>query len=267
VASSPHPSVLLRRLEQRARRRFGQNFLVQAGVQERIAALTGAGVDDRVLEIGPGLGGLTRALMARGALVTAVEVDRDLAAFLAEELPSLTLHQADATKIDLDTVCPGSGWLACANLPYNVATTLVTSLVADAQRFRRLVLMFQKEVAERIVAEPGTRKRGSLSVWCQLHATARIAMRLPPGAFHPPPKVDSAVVLLEPRPFAPGVPVEHVSEVVRAGFSQRRKTLENALSSRFDKSRVRSIVPGVVGAGRRAETLDNDEWVALAQAL
>ena len=267
MSDNVHPSVLLKRLEQRARRRFGQNFLVQAGVQERIGALTGAGPGDRVLEVGPGLGGLTRALMKRGAAVTAVEVDRDLAAFLLEELPELTLHNQDATKVDWAEICPGDGWLACANLPYNVATPIVTRLVADAPRFRRLVLMFQREVAERLVAGPGTKKRGSLSVWCQVHADARIALRLPPGAFHPPPKVDSAVVVLDPHPPELGVPVDHFRTVVRAGFSQRRKTLENALSTQFPKATVREVVARLVGAGRRAETLTNDEWKALAREL
>ena len=267
MSDNVHPSVLLRRLEQRARRRFGQNFLVQAGVQERIASLTGAGAGDRVLEVGPGLGGLTRALLKRGAAVTAVEVDRDLAAYLAEELPELDLHTLDATKADWAELCPGEGWLACANLPYNVATPIVTRLVADAPRFRRLVLMFQREVAERLVAGPGTKKRGSLSVWTQVHADARIALRLPPGAFHPPPKVDSAVVVLEPRVPQLGVDAEHFRTVVRAGFSQRRKTLENALSTQFPKALAREVVAQVVGSGRRAETLTNEEWIALARAL
>ncbi len=264
-----HPSRVLRRLEQRARRRFGQNFLVDPRITARIAGLCRVGEGDRVVEIGPGLGALSRALLDTGAQVRAVELDRDLVAFLAEELPALDVVAGDALKVSWEEVAPGEGWVVASNLPYNVGTAIVTRLVTGAPRFRRLVVMLQREVALRMTAEVGERARGSLSVHVQAYARPSRAFTVEPGSFHPRPKVRSSVIAIDLReePLLGGASPAAFERTVRAGFSQRRKTLENALSSSFDRERARAVVADTVGAGRRAQTLEVSEWGALAAAL
>jgi len=268
-----HPATILRALEQRARRRFGQNFLARPDIPRRIAALTGAGPGDRVLEVGPGLGALSRSLLERGAAVTAVELDRDLADYLEEALPALTLVRGDALRVDfaslMDPPPEGGSWIAASNLPYNVATPVLMRLLELGPRLRRLVLMFQKEVAMRLVAAPGSRTFGALSLRVQARARARVAMTLPPGAFHPRPKVDSAVVVLTPRPepLTGEAGPAGFDRAVRAGFSQRRKRLENALKATYGKARAREVVAACGFAGRRAESLDLAAWARLADAL
>ena len=263
-----HPRTTLRRLEQQARKRFGQNFLVNETAVSRIVRLSKAKEGTRTLEIGPGLGALTRKLAATGTELRAVELDRDLAAHLRQEIPSLTLIEGDAMKVPLDEMAPGDGWTVCANLPYNVSTRILRRLIVE-DRFERLVLMFQKEVAERLSARPNTKAYGSLSVVVQAYAHPRLAIKLGPSDFHPQPKIDSAVVLFERRadPLLNGCTLEHFEKVVRAGFSHRRKTLSNALSSTFPKDQARAALDATVGLGRRAEQLDVTSWGQLAAAL
>ncbi len=263
------PAQILRALERRARRRFGQNFLANPATAQRIADLLRAGPSDRVLEIGPGLGQLSRALLATGAAVRAVELDRDLADYLEGALPELELLRGDALSVDLGALAPGRGWLVCANLPYNVATPLVHRLLDEGPRFARLVLMFQKEVARRLTASRGSKAFGALTVRAAARADAQLALILPPGAFHPRPKVDSGVVIFTPHPqprFGPAGR-EGFDRAVKAGFSQRRKTLENALKSHYGREVARAACAEVGVSGRRAETLDLGEWRALAAAL
>lgn len=266
---NPHPKTLLKRLEQQARKRFGQNFLVSESVLAQIVALARISSGSPVVEIGPGLGALSRQLLSAGADLKAVELDRDLAEFLRVEIPELDLHQGDALKADWETICPGEGWTVCANLPYNVATPIVLSLLGKSPRFSTLVLMFQDEVARRIVAEPRTRAYGSLSVFAQAHARVNYGFRIPPGAFYPAPKVHSAVVRFDlyDEPLTGGVPPRFFERTVRAGFMQRRKRLSNALSAQFDKQASVEALEETVGAGRRAEELSLEEWGVLAQAL
>ena len=266
---NPHPKVLLKRLEQQARKRFGQNFLVSESVLSRIVTLARVNPESRVVEIGPGLGALSRTLLSTGASVRAVELDRDLVAFLKEELPALEVHQGDALKMDWDQVCPGDGWTVCANLPYNVATPIVLSLLGQSPKFSSLVLMFQDEVAKRIVAEPRTRAYGSLSVFAQAHSRVQYGFRIAPGAFYPAPKVHSAVVRFDlyDAPLTGGVSPRFFERVVRAGFMQRRKRLSNALGAQFDKTLATVALEKTVGAGRRAEELSLEEWGTLAMAL
>ena len=266
---NPHPKTLLKGLEQQARKRFGQNFLISESVLAQIVALAKVAPGSKVVEIGPGLGALSRALLKAGADLRAVELDRDLAAFLRAEIPELTLHEGDALKADWETICPGQGWTVCANLPYNVATPIVLSLLGKSPRFSTLVLMFQDEVARRIVAEPKTRTYGSLSVFTQAHAQVRYGFRIPPGAFYPAPKVHSAVVRFDlyDEPLTGGVPPVFFERSVRAGFMQRRKRLSNALSTQFDKQLAVEALEDTVGAERRAEELSLEEWGLLAQAL
>ena len=267
--STEHPSHVLKRLERPARKRFGQNFLVDAGITRRIARLAGAGDGVRVIEVGPGLGSLSRALLETGCTLRAIELDRDLVAFLAEDLPELDVISGDALRVDWSEVAPGEGWVLCANLPYNVGTAILTRMVSSAPRFQRLVVMLQKEVANRIVAQVGDKARGSLSVHVQAYGVPRIALTVEPGSFHPRPKVRSSVieVVLHDAPQTGGASPAFFQRTVRAGFSQRRKTLENALGSQFDKAMVRPLVAATVGATRRAETLNLEEWGVLAAAL
>ena len=254
--------------QHKARKRFGQNFLVDRAALLRIAALVRDA--DKVLEIGPGLGALTRALREAGIdTVRAVELDRDLADHIRLTLPSVDLVQGDALKLDLDQLAPGQGWVCCANLPYNVGTAILLRLLPERPRFSRLVLMFQKEVAQRITAAPGSRSYGSLSVMCQAWSVPRLVLELPPEAFDPRPKVESAVVELRLRetPELGGVSPQHFERVLRAGFSMRRKRLENALTSAFPKAAGQAATAQAQVVGLRAEALSLEQWGRLAAAL
>jgi 16S rRNA (adenine1518-N6/adenine1519-N6)-dimethyltransferase len=265
-----HPAARLRAIEQRARRRFGQNFLVSTESVDRIVRAAEVVPGDRVLEIGPGLGILTERLRDAGAEVRCIEIDRDLAAALQEMWPELALTNADAMKVDFGDVCPGGGWKVVANLPYNVATPLLLRLLARRDLFTTMTLMFQREVGDRILADAGDSARGSLSAQVQARATVRPVLHLPPGAFHPPPKVHSIVlgfqVLTEPD-FG-GVDPGAFDKVVRLGFQHRRKTLLNSLSCGLERPRALAACEAAgVDPGRRAETLTLAEWRRLAVAI
>lgn len=272
-----HPSVRLRSIEQRAKRRFGQNFLTEPEYCVRIARAAGVAPGDRVLEIGPGLGILTDALLDAGASLTCVELDRDLAAALRESHPEVTLVEGDAMRVDLAATCPltederaaGVRWKVCANLPYNVATPLLMRVLADP-RFSRMALMFQREVADRLCAEVDDDAWGALSAQVQVRAHVQRALTLPPGAFHPPPKVHSTVVAftrIEAPDFG-GVPERAFDRIVRLGFSLRRKKLVNALATGMPKElALAALARAGVDPGVRAEVLTIPEWRALAAAV
>jgi 16S rRNA (adenine1518-N6/adenine1519-N6)-dimethyltransferase len=262
-----HPSVRLKLLEQRARRRFGQNFLTEPDYCARIARAAGLQPGDRVLEVGPGLGILTDALLDAGAQVTCVELDRDLAAALRDSHPEVRLVEGDALRVDLADTCPGEGWKVAANLPYNVATPLLMRLLNEGPRFTRMALMFQREVADRICAEVDDDAWGALSVQVQVRAHVHRALVLPPGAFHPPPKVHSAVVAFTrvEQPDFGGVSARLFDRVVRLGFSLRRKKLVNALASGVPKERaLEALAAAGIDPGVRAEVLTIPQWRALA---
>ncbi len=277
--SGEHPAALLRRLERRARRSLGQNFLAAPSAVRRIVELAEVGPGDRVLEIGPGLGVLTGALLAAGASVTAVELDEDLAGFLDERFAEaraagrFSLHRGDAAGLDWGRLLEGEGWAAVANLPYNVGTRILVELLARPDRFSRLALMLQEEVARRVVAPPGDRRRGSLSVYVEARAEARIGLRLGPGAFHPPPKVRSAVVRLELRPHpaldgAEGPPPATFDAVVRAAFAQPRKTIRNNLAARWGAERAdAALATAGVPPRLRPAALTTGQFAALARAV
>jgi 16S rRNA (adenine1518-N6/adenine1519-N6)-dimethyltransferase len=219
---------LLERHGLRADKRFGQNFLVEAGYLRRIIDAVGFRPGEQVYEVGPGLGTLTRALAEAGAKVTTVEMDRRLEPVHAETLAHLLVEVVwgDALEFDWKSVPPGS--LFAGNLPYNIATPLVTKLLLS-RRFRRIVVLVQKEVALRMVAAPGTPEYGVLSLRVQHHSQAKRLFDLPPGVFLPPPKVTSSVVRLEPN-ANPDDP--QLFRLIEAAFAQRRKTLSNALKAR-----------------------------------
>ena len=272
-SSFVHPSRLLASFGGRARKRFGQNFLASPAVVERIVAAAVDGPEDRVLEVGPGLGVLTGGLLAAGAQVTAVEIDRDLVAFLKERFadqPALRLISADAARVDWSDLLEGDGWVCAANLPYNVGTGLVIDMLRRPDRFRRLVVMLQEEVALRMLAPPGHRHRGSLSVYCQSRATVSRVTRVPPGAFHPPPKVKSAVIRLDLLPAAERDEhrLAHEEKVVRIGFSAPRKMLRKSLSTGFDKPRVAAALEAAgVDVKARPSDLTGEQWTKVAGAL
>jgi 16S rRNA (adenine1518-N6/adenine1519-N6)-dimethyltransferase len=215
-----------------ARKRFGQHFLLDLNITRKIARLAGPLQGETVVEVGPGPGGLTRALLEAGARVIAVEKDARfvplLEALAARAEGRLTIVRADALTLGADAAPAGSP--VVANLPYNVATPLLVGWLTGAWRPKSMTLMFQKEVAQRIVAAPGGKDYGRLSVLAQALAEPRIVMELPARAFTPPPKVDSAVVRLTPRPDRPSDDLTgRLQRVTAAAFGQRRKMLRSSL--------------------------------------
>ncbi len=266
--SSDDPRALLRRLEQSARRRFGQHFLTRPDLCDRMVRAAGVSAGDAVIEIGPGLGILTEAILRAEGRVSCYELDRDLAAFLRTFQPSATIIEGDAVKVDWSTADAGAR--VVANLPYNVGTRIVTDLLEQGARFPRIVVMLQREVVDRMLADAGDDAYGSLSIFVRSRARASFLFPVPPGAFHPPPKVDSAVILFEPLaapevgPAGPGL----FDRVVRAAFAQRRKTIANSLSTSFPKSDALAALAKVgIDARVRAETLGIDAFRQLAAAL
>jgi 16S rRNA (adenine1518-N6/adenine1519-N6)-dimethyltransferase len=253
-----------------AKKTLGQNFILDRQLLTRIAAIPGPLTDERVYEVGPGPGGLTRSLLEAGAKVIAVERDRRCIPALAElrqEFGSrLTLVEADALSVD-ERELAGGGAHVVANLPYNLGTALLLKWLGAEWPpwWRSLTLMFQKEVAERIIAAPGTAAFGRLSVAAQWRSRPRIAMTVNPAAFVPPPKVTSAVVHIVPMDAPAGVDAPILERLTEAAFGQRRKMLRSSLKQ----------FPGALGAAemlgmdlqRRAETLSVDEFVRLARAL
>ncbi|MBW4330915.1 16S rRNA (adenine(1518)-N(6)/adenine(1519)-N(6))-dimethyltransferase RsmA [Stakelama sp. CBK3Z-3] len=253
-----------------ASKALGQNFLFDSQLLTRIAAIPGDIAERDVLEIGPGPGGLTRALLAAGANVTAIERDhRCIPALeqLGQAYPDrLRLIEGDALTIDMPGLFVAPPAIV-ANLPYNVGTALLVGWLSAEWRpwWRSLTLMFQREVAERIVARPGSGAYGRLAVLSQWRSEARIAMPVHRSAFTPPPKVMSAVVHITPGNAPDGVSPETLGMVTAAAFGQRRKMLRQSLKS----------VPGALAAletlgidpTRRPETLAIEDFVALARAL
>jgi len=265
-----HPKEILARLEQRARRRFGQHFLWRTDLVQRIVMGARVAPGDRVVEVGPGLGILTRALVAAGADLTAVELDRDLAQLIRETIPAVNLVEADAVRVHWAELCPGSGWKVVANLPYNVGTGLVMDWLRIPGTFQSLTVMLQREVVDRLVANPGSKAYGAISVLAQARARCVLVTVVPPSAFHPPPKVDSAVLRLElfPEPTMGASSPVHFERVVRAAFSQRRKTVANSLGALFGKSvALEALAHTGIEPTVRAERLDLAAFTALAAAL
>ncbi len=255
-----------------ASKALGQNFLFDEQLLERIAAIPGDLTNKAVLEIGPGPGGLTRALLAAGACVTAIEMDtRCLPALaeLAEAYPGkLRVIEGDAMKLDHGKLMDGEPFSVVANLPYNVGTALFTNWLGGESwppQWTSLTLMFQQEVAQRIVAKPGTSAYGRLAVLAQWRSSAKLAMKVHRSAFTPPPKVMSAIVHVEPETAPQGVSASKLEAITKAAFGQRRKMLRQSLKS------LPEALAALEGVGidptRRAETLSVDEFVAIARAV
>lgn len=255
----------------RASKALGQNFLFDEQLLDRIAAIPGSLEGERVFEVGPGPGGLTRALLRAGAQVTAVERDARCLPALAEIAAAfpgkLRVIEGDALDIDPQAECGGPAHIV-ANLPYNVGTALLVGWLESAvwpPWWKSATLMFQAEVAERIVAKPGTDHYGRLAVLAQWRCAAKVAMKVHRSAFTPPPKVMSAVVHIVPGDTPEGVDVKLLGRITAAAFGQRRKMLRQSLKA----------VPGAIEAlatlgideSRRAETLGVEDFVALAKLL
>jgi 16S rRNA (adenine1518-N6/adenine1519-N6)-dimethyltransferase len=265
---------LLRRYNLHPKKHLGQNFLADETALEKVTAAAELQPDDTVLEIGPGLGSLTRHLARAARRVIAVELDASLLPALEETLRpfgNVEVIQADILRLNLARV-PGlaAGYCVVANIPYYITSAIVRHLVEAPVAPARIVLTVQREVAERMVALPGAMNLLAISV--QFYAVPRIVARIPAGAFYPRPEVDSAVIRLEVRP-QPAVAVADVDvffRVVKAGFSQKRKQLRNALSGglRLSTAQVDALLAqaGIDGQ-RRAETLALGEWSRLAAAL
>lgn len=253
---------LLERHGVRLRQDLGQNFLVEPNVVRRIVEISGVGPGSRVVEIGAGAGTLTRALAASGATVIAYEIDPALRPVLAETVgEAAEVRFADAAAIDWETELPAGEWAVVANLPYNVGTPIVLTMLRRVPRITRLVVMLQREAVDRLVAEPGSRVFGLPSVIVRLHGRVHRALQVAAHMFFPEPKVESAVAVIDRRVADPAS--ERAITLAAAGFGQRRKMLRSALRGVVDEA---ALVAAGIDPQARAETLDADAWLRLARA-
>ena len=252
----------------RADKRFGQHFLLDLNICRKIAKIADISEGDHVLEVGPGPGGLTRALLEAGALVTAVERDDRFLPVLADLghafADRLVVIHADALKLD-EVAAVGSGVAVVANLPYNIASQLLVKWLTGPLRPSAMTVMFQAEVAHRITAQPGDDDYGRLAVLSQLIAEARITMNLPARAFTPPPKVESAVVRLVPRADRPAeAVVAALQTVTAAAFGQRRKMLRSSLKTLGGAALCEAVG---IDPNTRAETVPVEAFLAMAKLV
>jgi 16S rRNA (adenine1518-N6/adenine1519-N6)-dimethyltransferase len=282
VATAPRidPAAVRRTLREaglHARHSMSQNFLADVEILEAIIAEAGAAPGDRVIEIGPGLGFLTSGLLEAGASVTAVELDRGLAAFLRDRFATeiedgrLRLIEGDALDQELNRLA-APPFEVVANLPYHITSPILHRLLGETPRPERLVLMVQREVAERIAAPPG--RMSYLSVFVQYHARVRVAFNVPAMAFEPEPAVESAVIAVEPYPGDDRLPDTATEDalwrLVQAGFRERRKMLHNVLSRQLpvEPARVTTALEAAgIAPDRRPQTLAVGEWIALLEAF
>lgn len=254
-----------------ASKALGQNFLLDGQLLARIAAIPGSLDGQPVLEVGPGPGGLTRALLAAGARVVAVERDRRCLPALAELSAAypgqLRVIEGDAMSFSVAELLPARGHIV-SNLPYNIGSALLVRWLTEEPwppRWQSLTLMFQREVADRIVARPGEEAFGRLSVLAQWRSTARIAMQVHRSAFTPPPKVMSAVVHILPAAQPADTPLVAIESLTAAAFAQRRKMLRQSLKSL--PGGLEALAASGISPERRPETLAIDEFVRLARLL
>lgn len=256
--------------EHRARKRFGQNFLHDENVIHRIVRCIRPKPDEELLEIGPGQGALTAALLDTGCQLHALELDRDLVPILQARFganPHFHLQQGDALELDFSQLDTGNKRVrVVGNLPYNISTPLIFHLLRQHRHIEDMHFMLQKEVVERLAAGPGTKAYGRLGIMTQYFCRVEPLLEVPPGAFSPQPKVQSAVVRLTPydTPPCPARSVEQLQRVVRTAFNQRRKTLRNALQGLLSGDQIAALG---IDAGARPETLPLATYVAIADAI
>ena len=254
---------------------LGQNFLVNNHVIEKIMDLAELGEKDRVLEVGPGIGTLTLALLAEAGHVVSIEMDRELEPVLSAHAaahPSFSFIMGDALRVTPDKIAEAAGGepdVLVANLPYNVAATVILRYLQEVPSLRRLVVMVQAEVADRICAGPGNRTYGAYTAKLALLARVTGRFEVGPGNFMPPPHVDSAVVRIDRAPLVDAARVAEVSAVIDAAFAQRRKTIRNSMSaSGFSRDALDAAFAACgIAPTCRAETLAPADFVLLASAL
>ncbi|MEB3272788.1 MAG: 16S rRNA (adenine(1518)-N(6)/adenine(1519)-N(6))-dimethyltransferase RsmA [Prochlorothrix sp.] len=264
------------------RKRFGQHWLRDPQILHRIVAAAHLQPSDRVLEIGPGRGVLTEALVAQAEAVVAVELDRDLCQSLTQRFgrhDNFILLQGDILRLDLTQQLQDFPHFhnltkVVANIPYNITGPILELLLGKiaqprSPRWQEIVLLVQKEVADRVCAAPGSKTFGALSVRCQYLADCEIVCAVPPQAFKPPPKVDSAVLRLVPRPHPqPAQNPQQLEALVKVGFGAKRKMLRNNLKSLVERDRLDAMFEILgIDPTARAETLGVSQWIALSDAL
>jgi 16S rRNA (adenine1518-N6/adenine1519-N6)-dimethyltransferase len=268
------PREILQRHGLRAKHSWGQNFLGDPDILEAIADSLELREGEPVVELGPGLGHLTRFLAATGARVTAVEKDRDMIAVLGKEaIPGVQVLDGNATTVDYAKVAGAPEVKVAGNLPYHLTSSILFRVLEQRATVTRAVFTLQKEVVDRLAAEPGGRDYGLLTAILGLYFSSENLFDIDANRFHPPPKVDSAVLRLirRPEPLAPVVDGARFIRLVKAGFAQRRKTLINSLKS--DKTLgtheqlLAALATAGIDPGRRAETLSSEEFAAIERAL
>lgn len=252
----------------RARKRFGQNFLHDQGIIDAIVAAVDPQPEQHLVEIGPGRGALTLPLLAHCGRLDVIELDRDLVPLLRERLTGraqLAIHQADALQFDYRSLrSHGEKLRIIGNLPYNITTPLLFHLLAQADCIEDMCFMLQKEVVERICAQPGGKQYGRLSIMVQYQCDADLLFTVPPEAFDPVPKVESAIIHLRPRTAGRGgdVPLSALNTIVTAAFSQRRKTIANTLKK---LAGLQEFSLAGIDPAQRPETVSVEQYVLLAQ--
>lgn len=252
------------------RKRFGQNFLTDHGVIGRIADAIAVREEDHLVEIGPGQGALTEMLAPTGCQLDVIELDRDLIAGLLAAFsiyPRFQLHSADALKFDFASLAAdGKPLRVVGNLPYNISTPLIFKLLENAAIIQDMHFMLQLEVVERLAAEPGSKAWGRLGIMAQYQCQVEHLFDVPPTAFNPPPRVQSAIVRLTPWKKSPWAPIEEtrLRKVVQAAFAQRRKTLRNNLKGLIDGEELEALG---IDPGCRAETLQMSQFIEIANAV
>jgi 16S rRNA (adenine1518-N6/adenine1519-N6)-dimethyltransferase len=266
-------AAVLKRYGLRADKSLGQNFLQDHFALEKIAHAAEIQADDCVLEIGPGLGSLTRYLAVSARVVTAVELDADLLPPLKAVLTpyaNVRIVQGDILELQVSDLVDQSGYIVAANIPYNITSAIIRHLLESTPKPRRIVLTIQKEVAERICATPGDLSLLALSV--QVYGKPRIEARIAAGAFHPVPNVDSAVLRIDiyDEPLIAKEMLPLFFKLIKAGFSQKRKTLRNSLSAGLQMKPAEAealLTQAGIDPMRRAETLSIDEWKGLCERV
>jgi len=251
-----------------ARKRFGQNFLHDKNIIDRIVKSISSSDQIPLIEIGPGLGALTGPLLATGTPMAAIEIDRDLAARLRENFPQLSLIEGDALKIDFPVIIKSfekNTAKIVGNLPYNISTPLIFHLLESGSNIHSMYFMLQREVVERMAAWPGNKEYGKLSVMVQYHCDVSPLFNISPSCFHPVPKVESTFVLLRPRPFhIKAMNPQHFDKLVACAFQQRRKTLRNAIKSFLPLEVPASILQKL---SQRAEEISVTDYVIMSNEL
>lgn len=259
----------------RIKKRFGQNFLIDQNILDKIVAASEVGPMDTVLEVGPGIGALTQALAEKAGRVVAIEIDDQLIPVLHDVFQgtsNVQIVHADALQVDLDSLCHGANEVkVVANLPYYITSPLIMRFLESSLPLERMVVMVQAEVAERLVAQPGSKAYGSLSIAVQYRAAVDRVARAPRTVFLPQPNVDSTVVRLQLRPF-PKQAKDGVifTSVVRAAFGQRRKTLRKALESLAGEHRIdveTLLREAEIDSGARGEALSIEQFVSIADVM